>query len=545
MFLMPRTGITAYNLLLSCPGDVLDLKSTVESCVKSFNASIGEANNIRIDLKHWSTDGFSQSGDKPQNILNKQFVDDCDLCVALLGTRFGTPTDNYDSGTEEEIEKMLSQNKQVFLYFIERSVEPSDLDIEQYKKVQNFKEKYTEKGLYSVVKSSEELRTELQNALSMYFIKLVAPHISQQQSTPAPNLGISTVNDEKDIVIPFHTNYQQIKLVKDKETSIKSLIDKISATVVVPSSDTNKDPEPEISDEALQEMSMGDIMKGLESKKISQKQYYKLFGKQPPSYSKVVITDDESKLILDFCDKHSIVLNEDFYFLGNLQLETKIPIFTVYGGASTTYLGSESEQEKHQLLKELFTKIREYNHVVEYFSELDSMPSLSLVVENSGNTYDEDIDIKLFVEKNCVSNIDEIPKPGIFFLEEAVELDIPKHLFAGNRHYDIEDYSNYPVSTYTQPAIQLPFKSRDEEIAELQEEYQESLEYVFCYDLKETAEDDIFCFNIPYLKQNTKMFFPSYLFFINLPENIRYEIRSKHSPEVYRGILTIVKDVDN
>ena len=130
MFLMPRTGITAYNLLLSCPGDVLDLKSTVESCVKSFNASIGEANNIRIDLKHWSTDGFSQSGDKPQNILNKQFVDDCDLCVALLGTRFGTPTDNYDSGTEEEIEKMLSQNKQVFLYFIERSVEPSDLDIE-------------------------------------------------------------------------------------------------------------------------------------------------------------------------------------------------------------------------------------------------------------------------------------------------------------------------------------------------------------------------------------------------------------------------------
>ena len=139
----------------------------------------------------------------------------------------------------------------------------------------NFKEKYTEKGLYSVVKSSEELRTELQNALSMYFIKLVAPHISQQQSTPAPNLGISTVNDEKDIVIPFHTNYQQIKLVKDKETSIKSLIDKISATVVVPSSDTNKDPEPEISDEALQEMSMGDIMKGLESKKISQKQYSK------------------------------------------------------------------------------------------------------------------------------------------------------------------------------------------------------------------------------------------------------------------------------
>ena len=106
---MPRTGITVYDLLLSCPGDVLDLKPTIEECVKSFNSSIGEINNIRIELKHWSTDSFPQSGDKPQNILNKQFVNDCDLCVALLGIRFGTPTDNYDSGTEEEIENMLAQ----------------------------------------------------------------------------------------------------------------------------------------------------------------------------------------------------------------------------------------------------------------------------------------------------------------------------------------------------------------------------------------------------------------------------------------------------
>ena len=36
---MPRVGITVYDLLLSCPGDVLDLKDTIDSCVKSFNAS--------------------------------------------------------------------------------------------------------------------------------------------------------------------------------------------------------------------------------------------------------------------------------------------------------------------------------------------------------------------------------------------------------------------------------------------------------------------------------------------------------------------------
>ena len=132
---MPRPNVTVYDLLLSCPGDVLDLKNIIEECITAFNSTLGKLNNIRIDLKHWSTDSFPQSGGKPQKLLNEQFVNDCDLCVALLGTRFGTPTDNYDSGTEEEIEIMLSQEKQVFLYFIERQVDHSKLDLDQLAKV--------------------------------------------------------------------------------------------------------------------------------------------------------------------------------------------------------------------------------------------------------------------------------------------------------------------------------------------------------------------------------------------------------------------------
>ena len=147
--------------------------------------------------------------------------------------------------------------------------------------------------------------------------------------------------------------------------------------------------------------------------------------------------------------------------------------------------------------------------------------------------------MKLFVEQGCLAYIDDIPEPGVLFLKEAVELKVPQALFCGHRDADIEDYTNYPVS-YSSPKLSLPFKSRDDEIAEQREEYQDMMEYVFCYDLRENDEDDILCFNIPYLKQNTKMFFPSYLFFRNKPKNLRYEIRSKHSPEVYKGVLVVV-----
>lgn len=539
---MPRVGITVYDLLLSCPGDVLDLKDTIDSCVKSFNASIGEANNIRIELKHWSTDGFSQSGDKPQNILNKQFIDECDLCVALLGIRFGTPTDNYDSGTEEEIEKMLAQGKQVFLYFVERNVDPSNIDVDQFKKVQEFKEKYAEKGLYTVVKSAEELRTEFQNALSLYFIKLVAPHISQQQMMISPSLKITTINEEKETVVPFHTNYQNSRQAKEKEANILSLIDKISSIEVVPSlHECCIEVEPELTDEDLEDMSYADVEKALKHKKISQTQFYKLMGTKPPVYSNVVIEDSELSLITNFCSQHSIKLSEKFYYLGNLQRETSFPFVTIWSNTNIKYLGSESEQNKYNLMRELLMKIREYNHMIEYFNVFDSMYCLSFVTTNEGNTFDEDIDVKLFVKKGYMTDIDKTPKPGLFFLDEAVELNVPELFFTGHHHPHIDDYSNYPTSTYIPSEFVLPFKSRDEEIKELQDEYQEMLEYVFCYEIKETDDEDILCFNIPYLKQNTKMFFPSYLFFTNMPENIRYEIRSKHSPEVYKGVLTINK----
>ena len=129
---MPREGVTVYDILLSCPGDVAKFKNIVRECIEDFNRLYGELNNIKLELKHWSEDAYPQSGGSAQGLLNSQFIHDCDACIALLGNRFGTPTERYDSGTEEEIEDMISSGKQVFMYFIEEPVNPSSIDITQY-----------------------------------------------------------------------------------------------------------------------------------------------------------------------------------------------------------------------------------------------------------------------------------------------------------------------------------------------------------------------------------------------------------------------------
>lgn len=99
-------NVTLYNLLISCPGDIKEEVTLIEAAVDEFNELYAETLGITIKTRHWSKSSYAQSGGKPQALLNEQFVNKCDAAVAIFGTRYGSPTDEFGSGTEEEIEIM-------------------------------------------------------------------------------------------------------------------------------------------------------------------------------------------------------------------------------------------------------------------------------------------------------------------------------------------------------------------------------------------------------------------------------------------------------
>ena len=138
---MPQ-NVTQYDLLISCPGDIKEEIEIINRTVQKFNDQFSDTLGISIRTRHWRKNSYPQSGGKPQALLNEQFVKKCDAAVALFWTRFGTPTDEYGSGTEEEIEIMMDAGKQVFLYFSDKPNPPSETDWEGYQKIQAFKQKY-------------------------------------------------------------------------------------------------------------------------------------------------------------------------------------------------------------------------------------------------------------------------------------------------------------------------------------------------------------------------------------------------------------------
>ena len=524
---MPREGVTIYDILLSCPSDVSNLKDIVKECIDDFNRMYGNINNIKLDLKHWSTDAYPQSGGSAQKLLNSQFIHDCDACIALLGTRFGSPTDRYDSGTEEEIEDMISSDKQVFMYFIEKQVDPSSIDFKQYSKVRDFKDKYISdsKGIYWTIKDDYEFKKQLTNHLSLHFLNLITKPNSNLFTKNLPELEIS-IDKSGD---KRFQDLSSFKLISSIEEDIKKKIDLI-----------NDLPLPCIEIKSVEESNtynkssenVNSLLNNLDFNKFS-----KLIDIE---YKEVELNDSDIQTIVKYCNKNNIILKDDFWNLGNLKKVLNSPISLPIYSSSSQLKGSEEEKNEYKLIKELIYKVYKYNEYTEYFSTIGSYSYFSLYLKNTGTTFDEDIDVTIIVPKQHLLKNNEIPIPGITCINDINESNLVHSIFCASPNANIERYGYYPIQKLNDFYIpQLYNKSASEVYEDEKKEYIDDINRIFCYKYYYEEDKDIVKFNIDYLKQNKSMYFPSILLFKNKIECIEYEITSKHYPTVIKGKCSI------
>lgn len=226
--------VTQFDLLISCPSDVRKELDIIKETVENFNRMFGAANNASLNVKHWSTDSYPESGGRPQHLLNKQFVFDCDAAVAVFWTRFGTPTESYDSGTEEEIEELIRSGKQVFLYFSDCPINPSSVDHDQYQRVLAFRNKYKGNGIYSSYSDIEGFKKDFLNHLSLYFVKLLNGGASN--TTVKSKLSIKGVQSGKAVEHPkiIKSHYSNSKFMNEKMNSISEIFKEIESIILPP-----------------------------------------------------------------------------------------------------------------------------------------------------------------------------------------------------------------------------------------------------------------------------------------------------------------------
>lgn len=524
---MPRMGITAYDLLISCPGDVNPFIDVIRECVEGFNRILGTVNNVEIVPKHWSTDSYPQSGDKPQELLNKQFVRDCDAAIAILWTKFGTPTDKYGSGTEEEIEEMLSSNKQVFMYFLDTPVNPSSVNMEQYKKVNEFKEKYKDRGIYVVVKDENELRQQFTNHLAMHFLPLVTGEKTLSEKRQLPILKIRDAGlEEYTKAIVRHSKFSKCKLITEKAKDIILKILDLQKKYL-PQRENVKSEEKKTNSAVGENANL--------QKLLGNAQF--LSG----ALSDADIPEQWKISILGFANKNDIQIEKQFWYVGNLKKKASLSVFP-FGGGGSTFEGNDDEKKRYDAIKNLYWEISEYEEYKVFFTSIDNQSFVNLVLTNIGNTFDEDIDVKLKIRNGSVLERKDIAVPGINIIEELLKMKFLDYAYKINNCDTIDSYSGYPVQSpnfnhkipdsFSRVSVQAEYK-------EHKQQYYDDLDRIFCYGFFSKDDCDIFTFHINYLKHNTTMAFPSVLILKEVPESIEYEISSKFVADIVKGKIEI------
>ena len=155
------------RVMIASPGDVADERKAVTEEILRWNDANAFARKLVLLPVKWETHSTPQQGDYPQAIINRQLLDDTDIMVAIFGTRIGTPTDGYISGTVEEIKKHVAAGKTAKIYFSDVPVPPSSLDPEQYAQLQTFRKECQTTGLYATFGSVQQLRTDFRHHLDL------------------------------------------------------------------------------------------------------------------------------------------------------------------------------------------------------------------------------------------------------------------------------------------------------------------------------------------------------------------------------------------
>ncbi|MGA1839902.1 MAG: hypothetical protein ACMUIU_04670 [bacterium] len=171
-----REKITPVRLFLSSPGDVNAELEKVKEVVENLNRVWGDAFGVRIDVLDWKTHVLPQIGIKAQECINLQ-ITDYDIFLGIMWKRFGTPTDNAGSGTEEEFRIAYEKWEQfhelhILFYFSQAPYTPKNKgEIEQWGKVIAFREELEWIGLVRAYKSLDEFTSMVRDHLSMLLQK--------------------------------------------------------------------------------------------------------------------------------------------------------------------------------------------------------------------------------------------------------------------------------------------------------------------------------------------------------------------------------------
>ncbi|MFV8756278.1 hypothetical protein ACNOYE_37505 [Nannocystaceae bacterium ST9] len=164
--------VKVFRVLIASPGDVSTERDLIVDEMNRWNMIHGVSQEIIFLPCRWEESSVPELGGHPQEIINRQLVDNVDGLIGVFWTKLGSKTPNNPSGTAEEIVRVSGAGKTCRIYICERAV-PFDLVSDEarnkeFMRLKEYKDELFKKGLMQVFLTPDELRTKLNDHLGVW-----------------------------------------------------------------------------------------------------------------------------------------------------------------------------------------------------------------------------------------------------------------------------------------------------------------------------------------------------------------------------------------
>ena len=187
---------TVINVFIASPSDIERERAIFRQTIQEWNDLHALDRGLVLLPMGWESHAWPMTGERPQEILNRQLLERCDLLVAAFGTRLGSPTGKAPSGTVEEIREHLLRGKPAMLYFSDAPVAPSSIDDDQHKALRTFRNECKTNSFFTTYGSIEDFRDSFRQHLMRVVLQIEsAMRQAAQQDAPEIERRPSTISE--------------------------------------------------------------------------------------------------------------------------------------------------------------------------------------------------------------------------------------------------------------------------------------------------------------------------------------------------------------
>lgn len=219
--------VRVLRILIASPSDVKEERDAADEIIKDWNGINSETTGIMLQSRRWETDVTPDLSSDGQSIVNVQIVDSCDALIGIFWNKLGSRTKRAPSGTAEEIERCREAGKRCMIYFSDKEISPSMLDIEQRNALLAYKKEIQDMGLYASFKSVEEFREQLRKALPSLVQQYIAEQKREQNAERLAEVAVEAAESSSS----SNSGEQKIENLSTARLIVKNILASRFATV--------------------------------------------------------------------------------------------------------------------------------------------------------------------------------------------------------------------------------------------------------------------------------------------------------------------------